>query len=100
MGTRMRDSSAKYGANRSCLESPVIYSSQPDESTTTGSEPVVAITVNILPLHVWDAVVEVLNRATRMDADGSFEDVHLQLLAGVKFEFFADAFGYDDLILR
>jgi hypothetical protein len=66
---------------------------------TTSSEAVFTVTIDILPLHVRDGLVEILHRTPGVNTGGAFENVHLQLLAGVKAELLADALGSADLKL-
>jgi len=58
-------------------------SSQPEESTTTNLEAVVAVTIVILPLHALGDAAKFLDGAGTAEADSAVQDVDVQFLAGL-----------------
>jgi hypothetical protein len=74
-----------------------MYSSQPEESTTTGSEAVCAVTVGIFPLEAFGDAAKIFDGVRAVKADSAIEDIDLKFLAGLESEFAANVFGDYDL---
>src|SRR5712691_7028415 len=76
-----------------------MYSSQPEESTSTNSEAVIAIPVVVLPFHALANSTQVLDRARLAEANRPVQNINVQFLAGPKLKLLAHAFGNDHLKL-
>src|ERR1700754_4309 len=98
-GTRIRKSLSKYGAKRSALWSPVMYSSQPEESITTDSVAVVSVTVVVLPFQTLGHATKILDGAGRTHPDGAIDGVNVELLAWFQLQGFPDLLRDNDLKL-
>src|SRR5882672_11002112 len=92
--------SVKYGSNNAFLVSAVRYSSHPEESTSTRSETVIALTVGILPLDSFRDSSKVAHASRGMNSYCSVEYVHLQFLPGGELQAFSKFLGNYDLKLR
>src|SRR5208337_1613253 len=76
-----------------------MYSTQPEESTTTRSEALGVITVFVLPLHALGDAAKFLDGAGALEADGAVQDVDLEFLAGLQLQGLSNRFGNDNLKL-
>src|SRR6266550_2345815 len=97
VGTRTWALPCKAAPKASAFSSPVMYSSQPEESTSTSSEAVIAIAVVILPLHSFGDPTQLLDRARLAVVDAPVHHINEEFLAGQEVKFFADSLRDDDL---
>src|ERR1700747_1397744 len=99
-GTRISRSPYKYTANNSALGSAAMYSSHPEESTTTASEALGMVTIIVFPLHPLSCAAQLLYGAGAMQANRSIEYIRLQLLPWLELELLPKPLWNHHLIFR
>src|SRR6266576_1990010 len=97
VGTRTWELPCKAAPNASAFSSPVMYSSQPEESTSTSSEAVIPVAIVILPFHAFGDSAQLLDGARLAEANRPVQDINVQLLTGPELKLLAHTLGNDYL---
>lgn len=79
------------------LLSEVMYSSQPDESTRTGSEALAVVTIIFFPFDAFGGAAEFFYGTRTVQVNGAVENVDLKLQTRRKRKLLPNLFRYDDL---
>src|SRR5260221_2769075 len=91
---------SRKAAKDSCFSSEVRYSSQPDESTRTSSEPLGVVTIVVLPLHSLRDAAEVFDGTRAMHPDRTVKNIDLQGFSRLQFELLPNFLRYHHLKFR
>src|SRR6266853_5302709 len=97
VGTSTWASLWKTAPNASAFSSPTMYSSQPEESTSTSSEAVISVPVVIFPFHAFGDTAKLFDRTWFAEANRPVQDINDQLLARPELKLLAHTFGNDHL---
>src|SRR5947207_8065507 len=100
VGTSTRAPLWKISPKAPALSSPVRYSSQPEESTSTGSEAIIAIPVVIFPLRAFDYSAQFCDRPWLTESNRSVHDVDVQFLTRLQLKLFSHLLAIHNLKFR